>query len=383
MKRILFISYSGPVPAIDGKRQRTYALIEALTSRYEVDYLILDNQQDYQSALQSKFSSSTRFFFFSKPESRSTRILHSLGLIFIPSPFLSQQINQLCVERKYLFAFSRYIQPVLYLPKSLPVVADIDDDLEENYKNRIANAKSWIRKWRLYQVLWLNQGIYRRLLGRLVDGFTVKAETGRDSMKLLPNLPFQILQKGPVEFVSTQAAKILFVGKLTYQPNLSGIKWFIREVLPLVLKENPEVCLTLVSNATVSDHELVEVIAANPSIQLLINVDDLDHVYQSHSICIAPIWEGAGSNIKVAESLLMGRPVVTTPIGSRGFEKAKGTSFLKEASTCQKFCEQIIDLLSKKEKLLQAQQEAFEFGGEEFSLNRWTTQFLTDLEHVR
>lgn len=357
-------------------------MVKALSSRYEVDYLILDNEEDYKIAQSENISDRIRFFFLPIPRTKRASFFHRIGLIFIPSQSLSQQINLLCDERKYHFAFSRYIQPVLFLPKSLPVVADIDDDLEENYKNRIANAKTWMRKWRLYQVLWLNQWIYIRLLGRLAVGFTVKAETGRDSMKLLPNLPFQIVQKGPVEFVSTQVPKILFVGKLTYPPNLNGIKWFIREVLPLVLKKNPEVRLTLVSNAKVSDDELAELIAANPSIQLLINVDDLDHLYQSHSLSIAPIWEGAGTNIKVAESLLMGRPIMTTPIGSRGFEKAKGTSFLKEASTCHEFCEQIIDLLSKKEKLLQAQLEAFEFGAEEFSLRRWTTQFLTDLDHV-
>lgn len=382
MNRILFISYSGSFPPIDGKRQRTLALLQALSSRYLVDYLILDNIEDFRLAQKENNSDRIQFKFLAVPRTWKEDFLHRLGLIFIPSAALRNQIKNLCIEGQYQFVFSRYIHPVILLPKSLPVVADIDDDLEENYRSRIATSGSWIQKLRLSQVLWLNLWIYKRLLKRLSIGFTVKAEQGRESLKHLPNLPFQLLRQGHIPFVSFTDPKILFVGKLTYPPNLSGIKWFIREVFPLVLNHLSQASLTLISNLPVQDRELEELVSKYPSIQVLINVEDLVEVYQQHSVAVAPILEGAGSNIKIAESLWMGRPVIASPFGTRGFEMAKGGSFLLEGFTAEHFGKQVVNLLLNQESLKNTQIEAYQFGQREFSLNRWSDQFLNDLEHV-
>nr|WP_255502200.1 glycosyltransferase family 4 protein [Algoriphagus sp. AK58] len=228
----------------------------------------------------------------------------------------------------------------------------------------------------------MNLWIYNQLLTQISLGFTVKPEQGKANLKLLPNLPFQLLQQGPVAFIPATDPRILFVGKLTYPPNLSGIKWFIREVFPLVLEDFPQAMLTLVSNLPVDDQELKEVVKKYTSIQVLINVKDLVEVYRTHSMAIAPIFEGAGSNIKIAESIWMGRPIVSSSFGIRGFEMAKGSSFLLEGSTAEEFKSKVVDLLKHQEKLVEVQASAFQFGQKEFNLTRWTAQFLDDLEHV-
>lgn len=367
---------------MDGKRQRTFALLQALSSRYLVDYLILDNLEDFRLAQKENKSDRIQFRFLSTPRTWKEDYLHRLGLIFIPSAALRNQIKKLCMEGQYQFVFSRYIYPVIYVPKSLPVVADIDDDLEENYRSRIATSRSWAQKLRLFQVLWLNLSIYKRLLKRLSVGFSVKAEQGRESLKSLPNLPFQLLKQGRIPFVSFTGSSILFVGKLTYPPNLSGIKWFIREVFPLVLNDLSQASLTLISNLPVKDRELEELLSKYPSIQVLINVKDLVEVYQQHSVSVAPILEGAGSNIKIAESLWMGRPVISSPFGTRGFEMAKGASFLLEGFTPEHFGKQVVNLLKDQENLKNTQIEAYQFGQSTFGLSRWSEQFLNDLYHV-
>lgn len=367
---------------MDGKRQRNLALLRALSSRYEIDYLILNNLEDFGLAQKENSSNKIQFKFLSTSVIWKERFLHRLGLIYIPSKFLRDEVEKLCKEQEYQFVFCRYIHPMMHLPSSIPIVVDIDDDLKENFKTRISAADSWLKKIRLVQVFWLNLGIYNRLLNQISLGFIVKPEQGKTNFKLLPNLPFQLLQQGPITFLPTIKPRILFVGKLTYPPNLSGIKWFIRAVFPLVLNDFPQVVLTIVSNLAVADDELEELLEKYPSIQVRINVSDLVEVYLCHSIAIAPIFEGAGSNIKIAESLLMGRPVVSTSFGTRGFEMAKGSSFLLESSTEEEFKIEIMALLKQPEKLMQVQSNAYQFAQKEFNMSRWTAQLLNNVDHV-
>lgn len=382
MNRILFVSFSGPYPSKDGKRQRTWAILQALNKRYEVDFLIIGHQEDFNQANQSCTTDRIRFFFLPFERTRYEQFLHRIGFVFITSTFLSDQITSLCEKKKYKFVFSRYIHPTLFLPGSLPIVADIDDDWEESYRSKLAQATSTYQKFRLRQVLLLNSGIYKRLIKKLNLGFLVKPEPKWGQLRLLPNLPFQLLQQGNFSFSPSFGTRLLFVGKLTYGPNLSGIKWFIREVYPMILSILPQVSLSIVSNLKVKDSELERFITQFPSIQVQHNVDDLVEVYKTHSISIAPILEGAGSNIKIAESLWMGRPVVTTPFGMRGYESEGSFSFLVACSSPESFGLRILDWFKNSEKLGKDQFDAYHFGQEKYNLEDWSETLLNELAHV-
>jgi glycosyltransferase involved in cell wall biosynthesis len=49
-------------------------------------------------------------------------------------------------------------------------------------------------------------------------------------------------------------------------------------------------------------------------------VDDLAAVYKASWFTLVPLWSGAGTNIKVLESLSFGRTCVATVTGHRGYE---------------------------------------------------------------
>lgn len=50
-------------------------------------------------------------------------------------------------------------------------------------------------------------------------------------------------------------------------------------------------------------------------------VDDVKPLFAAADVAVNPVAYGSGSNLKVAEYLAAGLPVVTTPIGVRGFER--------------------------------------------------------------
>ncbi|MCE5231525.1 glycosyltransferase family 4 protein [bacterium] len=57
-----------------------------------------------------------------------------------------------------------------------------------------------------------------------------------------------------------------------------------------------------------------------PNVRLIESLPDVLELLQAADVAINPMLSGSGSNIKLAEALGAGLPVVTTPFGMRGFE---------------------------------------------------------------
>lgn len=379
---ILFISHSGPFPPRDGKRQRTQALLQALSSGYQVDFLIINHESDFRLAKEQFSSESVRFLNYASQISLWERLKHKLGFVFPYSFNLAKYIQSLCSQTDYAFVFSRYIHPVAHIPSDQKIIADIDDDFEEQYKSKIRNAKNLYQRLRLNQIYRLNRGSYKKLLRKLDLAITVKEDKILSNSFFLPNLPFQLIQDNSIKFRENRSDSILFVGKLTYPPNLEGIKWFMRNVFPLVQKTHPNAILTIVSNLDSGDQEFLDLVKANQAIQLKINVENLSLVYQSNALAIAPIFQGAGSNIKVIEALMMGKPIVTSSFGGRGFEEFLIDGLIQFSEFAEDFALKIGELLGDKDKLGVIQKLAFDKFHSNYSLDKWNEKLLNSLVEI-
>ncbi len=104
---------------------------------------------------------------------------------------------------------------------------------------------------------------------------------------------------------------LLFVGGSSL-PNVDGLKWFLSEVFPLVLKGCPDVVLEVAGAVagSIPDHDAVRKLG---------HVDDLRSVYARAQICVAPLRFGTGLKIKVVEAMGYGRPVIGTATAAEGF----------------------------------------------------------------
>lgn len=80
---------------------------------------------------------------------------------------------------------------------------------------------------------------------------------------------------------------------------------------------------------------------------LLGRLDDLslDCAIANARAVMLPICYGGGSNVKTAEALLSGRPVVASVAAMRGFEMASGVPGLRVADTAAAFGAAVLDLL--------------------------------------
>ncbi len=106
---------------------------------------------------------------------------------------------------------------------------------------------------------------------------------------------------------------LLFVGRLEDDgsPNVDGLSWFVRDVLPLIQESlNEEARLTVVGADGAPSLSRLRGTAAT----LLGQVKDSSRIYNASRVFIAPTRFAAGIPLKVHEAAAHGVPVVATPL---------------------------------------------------------------------
>jgi len=147
--------------------------------------------------------------------------------------------------------------------------------------------------------------------------FGIEVSVVRNSVPLVGDVA-RVLDEPPV---------LLYVGNLTYPPNIHAASVLAIEVLPLVQAAlRRPVNLALVGPYVPSGP--VAGLARLPGVRLHGYEPDLAPAYSRASVVVAPLFYGAGTSIKLLEAFAHGVPVVTTRTGARGFPLHDGEHLL-------------------------------------------------------
>lgn len=120
---------------------------------------------------------------------------------------------------------------------------------------------------------------------------------------------------------------LLFVGNLTYRPNLEAAEILAEEVLPRLQRRLARrVTVTLVG-----PHDAQLERLAGPDVELAGFVADLAAVYRSADVVVVPLRSGGGTRIKLLEAFAHGVPVVASPVAAAGLEVSGGRHLLLAA----------------------------------------------------
>jgi sugar transferase (PEP-CTERM/EpsH1 system associated) len=102
---------------------------------------------------------------------------------------------------------------------------------------------------------------------------------------------------------------IVFVGAMDYWPNVDGVKWFAREVMPQVRARWPKACFHIVGRNPSKD-----VLAlACESVRISGTVADVRPYLQFASAVVVPLRVARGVQNKILEAMAMAQPVITVP----------------------------------------------------------------------
>jgi len=115
-----------------------------------------------------------------------------------------------------------------------------------------------------------------------------------------------------------------FVGALDYEPNREAVDWFVREVFPAVRSRRPDARFRVVGRGG----DALSWVAAEPGVDLVGPVEDLQVELDRTDVSVVPIRVGAGTRLKVVEALANRLPLATTTVGCEGIDLLDGSSAL-------------------------------------------------------
>jgi glycosyltransferase involved in cell wall biosynthesis len=113
---------------------------------------------------------------------------------------------------------------------------------------------------------------------------------------------------------------LLFVGNLTYAPNVEAARVLVQDVLPRLTRHAR---LALVGPR---DERIARL--AGPDVEITGFVPDLAPAYASADVVVAPLQRGAGTRIKLLEAFAHGVPVVASRAAAAGLEVSDGVHVL-------------------------------------------------------
>ncbi len=116
-------------------------------------------------------------------------------------------------------------------------------------------------------------------------------------------------EKRMSESVATK--DLLFIGSL-FTPNLDGISWFIKEVMPLL----PDFKLHVVGK----NFETVKSQLESECVEVIGTVDDLSDYYYKYPAQVLPIRYGDGMKVKTAEAMMYGKIMFASSEALEGYD---------------------------------------------------------------
>jgi glycosyltransferase involved in cell wall biosynthesis len=158
------------------------------------------------------------------------------------------------------------------------------------------------------------------------------SQTGIDFASLVPTAR-------KLEFPS-----LFHIGALDWAPNQEGLIWFFNNCWPKIHQENSELKFYLAGR---NAPEWFERIIKQDGVVYLGEINDAYDFINSKAVMVVPLFSGSGMRIKIIEGMALGKPIVTTDIGTEGIPTESGTNILI-ANDADRFTDAITQLINDR-----------------------------------
>jgi sugar transferase (PEP-CTERM/EpsH1 system associated) len=118
---------------------------------------------------------------------------------------------------------------------------------------------------------------------------------------------------------------LVFVGNMSYPPNIETAEFIVEKVLPLLKSEFPNIRLLL---AGADPAKKVQVLANQKGVELRAGLRDIREAYGTGNIFFAPMLIGTGLQNKLLEAMAMEKPCVTSDLANKALMATHGENIL-------------------------------------------------------
>ncbi|MBN2384342.1 glycosyltransferase [bacterium] len=364
--RILFLTDRLPYPFSGGISVRTFNLMQSLAREHELHLLSLVSDTGIQAGPVT-VSDELRRLCSSviqvphRPQAVPSRSGHYLKNVLQKEPWMITEYHQLpfreklqevLASRQFDLVQAELLSMTQYLPfdRRIRTVYGAQNIESALLWQRMKHFYSPVVKYRCFKE-YLRVRHYERMIMRKVQ-LTI-AVTREDQIKMHHLAPYARISYFPITIDTDQwqpstdeydRPTIIFVGTLSWHPNVDGLLWFTRDIFPLIRSMIPETQLIIVGRDPVPEVTRLQEIKA---IQLQTSVPEIAPFLKKNALFIVPLRLGGGMRVKILEALSRGMPIVTTGVGCEGLEVQNRQQLLIE-NKAEAFAQACAHLLSNR-----------------------------------
>lgn len=342
--RILFITNLLPYPLDNGGKIKSYNTLEMLSEGNRVDIFSFyedDREKESLEYMKSKFNEVN---IVKKNLTTKTNIKEMLWIaiksLFNKLPFvilkykdkeMIQLLENKIKKNKYDLVYIDHLQLGIYInilqKANCPIYLD-QHNCESQILKRKVESNSSIFKKKFINIEYYKLKKFENKIITNVDKIVVLSD--EDKKTLINNIEEKIdenkfiiipipINNNYVKDIGLnkkEFVNLLFLGTLSWHPNLDGISWFVENVIPELEKQHIKYKLYIVGKNPCQ--ELINCCSKNDNIEITGYVDDINEYIEKSDIMIAPIFIGSGMRVKILEGLGKRIPIISTSIGAEG-----------------------------------------------------------------
>jgi len=393
--KVLWVNSNFMHPTTKGGQIRTLEMLRHLHRRHEIHYVSIANPaQPEGPARAHEYSTRSYPFPYRIPEKTSPAFWGQLARgLFSPTPVAVSRFNppgmrafleDLIRQESFECAVVDHLAPTSYFP-DLPHAIFFQHNVETViWRRRAEHASGTLRRW-YFSLQAARMFEYERRVSlasghivavsrtdaeemRRLFGVTCVSEipTGVDVEYFLPpdeRPAATSLESGAAGF-KTSAADLVFVGSMDWLPNVDGVTYFVREILPLVRRRRPETTLAVVGRTPPA--KVTQLAAGDARIRVTGTVPDIRPWLWGSAVAIVPLRIGGGTRLKIYEAMAAKIPVVSTTIGAEGLTVNPPVD-IRIADTPEDFATQCLELIESREQRARIATAAWQMVSAHFS----------------
>lgn len=352
--KILFLTNLLPYPLDNGGKIKTYTTLRALfEAGHIIDLFCFKETKKNMNKEETeilKFCNTVNQIYLPLTTMNYKKYMVNLAVksIFSKLPFsiykyqsieMIQELKEK-IQETYDVVYFDHLPMCVYLDfvrkswRDAKIILD-EHNCETTITRRKANESSNILKRIFLQIEAFKLKKFESNSIQNADKTIVLSKADYEALKLLTKKEFNhsIISIGVPDHgkkknrTVTDSINILFVGTLTWEPNNTGLIWFLKEIIPILEKRAVKFHLYIVGK-----NPSQEVIRLSESYkgQITITgyVESVDEYYDRCDCTIVPLFIGSGQRVKLIEAFSKGMPAISTTIGAEGLEYENGKSIL-------------------------------------------------------
>ncbi len=356
-RRALFLTAEAPYPPVGGGALRSASLLEYLARGYELDVIVFrePGAADPAAAIPAGLARATHVIAL-PPHSRHPwrRATRNLRRMLAARPPLNDRFGgfgdsmaRFLNGRRYHLAVIEHFWCAPYAEQAVRHAERVVLDLH-NIESVLLAGCAKTEPWPLSFMLRRFQHACERLEQRWLPRFDlVMTASETDAERLRRLFPGARVDWAPntIPMVPrphrTEEEAIVFSGNLEYRPNVSAIRYFRRQIWPLLRERGPGLRWRIVGR---NPEAVRRYVRDDPRIELTGPVEDAVSELARAKVAVVPVLAGSGTRVKIIEAWAAARAVVSTPLGAEGLGAEEGKHLLL-ASGPREFAAKVAGLL--------------------------------------